>query len=532
MSTTDAAPAASRPAGSDLPRPDRFKPRGTVKGSKRGRIRAVVLLLVHVAAAIHIAQWLADGSTVSPIEPSETEEALDTGGVNAGMVFFGLAILSALLLGRWICGWACHFVAYQDACAWLLGRVGLRPRPVRARLLILAPAVVAFFMFAWPVLDRWLVGEPAPEWQAALTTTEFWRKFPGLWMALITIAVDGFLLVWWLGAKGFCTFGCPYGAVFGAVEPLAMGRILVNDDCETCGHCTAVCTSNVLVHKEVAQHGMVIDPGCMKCMDCVSACPKDALRYGFAKPRPVSRGRALLTRWRKQQADFSWGEELLMVTVWAATTYFVYRGLFGYVSLLLAVGLGVIAAITLVLGWRLVTRRDLSLQGRPLKVGGSLKTAGLVAAVVVVTWLGFTGYAAWLTREIRMGRELAQTTLAGGFTPPEARSRLDESVAHLETALAATPVEDVGLHTLLGLVERERGRFDPTHFTAAEHHLRIAYRNEPDPRVIIPLTDVLAMRGAFDEAEPLLREVLERFPDYAPAMQRLEMLEAQRQQGR
>ena len=29
---------------------------------------------------------------------------------------------------------------------------------------------------------------------------------------------------------------------------------------------------------------MVVDPGCMKCMDCVSVCPNDALYFGFGKP--------------------------------------------------------------------------------------------------------------------------------------------------------------------------------------------------------------------------------------------------------
>ena len=32
--------------------------------------------------------------------------------------------------------------------------------------------------------------------------------------------------------------------------------------------------------------GMVVDPGCMKCMDCVSVCPNDALYFGFG-PLPI-----------------------------------------------------------------------------------------------------------------------------------------------------------------------------------------------------------------------------------------------------
>ena len=71
---------------------------------------------------------------------------------------------------------------------------------------------------------------------------------------------------------------------FSLADKLAPGKIRVTDACNQCGHCTATCTSNVLVHAEVKQYKMVVDPGCMKCMDCISVCPNDALYFGFGKP--------------------------------------------------------------------------------------------------------------------------------------------------------------------------------------------------------------------------------------------------------
>ena len=39
---------------------------------------------------------------------------------------------------------------------------------------------------------------------------------------------------------------------------------------------------------------MVVDPGCMKCMDCISVCPNDALYFGFGKPTiAVSKSKAI-----------------------------------------------------------------------------------------------------------------------------------------------------------------------------------------------------------------------------------------------
>jgi polyferredoxin len=250
-----------------LPVPARHRPRGTPRPSQRSRARALVLVLVHAAILIHVAHWKVTGATWTPMEPSEAMQTLELGYVNAGFLLFAAATLATLVLGRFFCGWACHVVAYQDLCAWLLKKVGLRPRPVRSRLLVFVPLGAALYMFVWPQVARLLEGRAFPGFELHLTTTDLWATFPGPWVATLTLLVDGFLVVWLLGAKGFCTYGCPYGAVFGLADRASRGRIRVTDACQGCGHCTATCTSNVEVHAEVARYGQVVDTGCMKCLD-------------------------------------------------------------------------------------------------------------------------------------------------------------------------------------------------------------------------------------------------------------------------
>ena len=254
-----------------LPRLDRHKPKGDgVRRSKVSRLRAWVLVGVHVVIGVHIWHWLATGESVTPVEPSEAMQTFELGKINAGFLLFVGLIASTLIFGRWFCGWACHVVALQDLCAWLLKKVRLKPRPLRSRLLVLAPWVVAFHMFVWPHVHHWLdpVEKPMPdEWHWELTTDDLWVTFPGPIMAIGTFLVVGFLIVWWLGAKGFCTYGCPYGAFFTLADRVAPVRVKVNDACNACGHCTSVCTSNVRVHEEVARHKQIVDPGCMKCLD-------------------------------------------------------------------------------------------------------------------------------------------------------------------------------------------------------------------------------------------------------------------------
>ncbi|PYI72898.1 MAG: hypothetical protein DMF08_04945, partial [Verrucomicrobia bacterium] len=96
-----------------------------IRKSKTGRWRAGALMLLNLFMIAHIIQWRFTGRTVSPIEPSETMYTLQNGFVNAGFIFFSLAILATLIFGRFVCGWGCHILALQDFCGWLLKKMGL-----------------------------------------------------------------------------------------------------------------------------------------------------------------------------------------------------------------------------------------------------------------------------------------------------------------------------------------------------------------------------------------------------------------------
>jgi DUF971 family protein len=157
---------------------------GPIRPSKASKRRLVALILVHVAVLVHVAHWKIAGTTLTPLEPSESMQTLELGYVNAGFLLFVGAILLTMVVGRFFCGWACHVVAYQDACAWILGKLKLKPKPVRSRLLVSVPLGAAFYMFAWPTVYRFtmnLAGAdfPWPKWVLHLTTDDLWRTFPG-----------------------------------------------------------------------------------------------------------------------------------------------------------------------------------------------------------------------------------------------------------------------------------------------------------------------------------------------------------------
>ena len=362
---------------------------GPVRPSKRGRWRALSLSAVYVAAAAHVIHWKLTGRTLTPVEPSEAMQTLGQGLVNAGFVLFAILIVGTLIFGRFFCGWGCHIVALQDLCTWALRKMGVRPRPFRSRLLVFVPLLAAVWMFVIPSLLRLVMGAEHPAFRAAFFTDNLWGRFPGPWVAFLTLSVCGFLTVYLLGNKGFCTYGCPYGGVFGLVDTFAPGKIRVSDACDGCGHCTATCTSNVRVHEEVKLYQMVVNPGCMKCLDCVDVCPKDALSYGFGPPsRAKSQPRV---KPPQRDYDFTLGEEFAMAGIFLVSVV-ILRALYDAVPFLLALGLASMSAYTLLTAARMSYVRNLRYSRYQLTANGRATRAGRVFLVAAAAWTLFLAH--------------------------------------------------------------------------------------------------------------------------------------------
>jgi polyferredoxin/tetratricopeptide (TPR) repeat protein len=366
---------------------------GAIRPSRTSRWRAAALIALNLLMIAHVVQWWLTGRTVSPIEPSETMYTLRNGYVNAGFIFFTAALLATLVFGRFVCGWACHVLALQDFCAWLLKKMGVTPRPFRSRLLVFVPLLAALYMFVWPTTLRFLTKPKdaplVPAFTNHLVTSEFWATFPTLAVAVPFLFVCGFMTVYFLGSKGFCTYACPYGGFFAVADRVAPGRIRVTDACNQCGHCTAVCTSNVLVHAEVKAYGMVVDPGCMKCMDCVSVCPNDALYFGFGRPA-VTAPQSL-----PKHYSLTWPEELLGALVFLASLWAVWD-VYQLVPMLMALGWAAVTTFVALRTLRLFRSRDLAFHRFLLKASGRIQPAGWAFAAFALPWIVLTAHSGWV----------------------------------------------------------------------------------------------------------------------------------------
>jgi len=442
---------------------------------------------------------------------------LELGQLNAGFVFFALALLSTLLFGRFLCGWGCHLVALQDLCGWIMKRLGVRPRPFRSRLLVYGPLALALYMFVWPTVKRWsgLAPRPFPGFTNHFVTSGFWDTFPGPWFAALTLAVCGFAAVYFLGAKGFCTYGCPYGALFAGLDRFAPGRILVSDACIQCGHCTVTCTSNVRVHEEVKLYGRVTDVGCMKCMDCVSVCPTGALRFGFALPRlPWKKGPAAV-RPPARRYDLTLGEELVLAAV-ALVAFLAFRGLYDGPPLLMSAGLGGLTGFAALLAWRVVRRPDARLQNVRLKVSGKLRPAGIAFVTLSVLWLAFTAHSAFVqwhrqlgVRALARGEATRAEVLDGSYRARSYsaahRRAMERAYRHLSLAHRWGIVDVAEVELGLAWLHLLRGED-----AAAEASIRAAIALDPEqPSRHLDLSDFLLSRGRAEEAADELARAVE-----------------------
>jgi polyferredoxin len=407
--------------------------------SRPARWRIVSLVVVHLLIAAHVIHWQLAGRSLSSIQLSDAGRFASEGVATAALFLFAVLLVVTLLFGRIFCSWACHMLALQEACRWMLGKLGVRPKLMPSRLLWLVPFGAAFYAFLLPVVERLWLGVPFPTPQLALTSNHLWANLPGPVEAVAAILVGGLTMVYLLGSLSFCKYVCPYGAVFAVADNLALGRIRLTGECDACARCTAACTTGVRVHEEVLRLGMVANSGCMRCFECVSACPQEALAYRLGRPALTAGSRAGLTHYA-----FSWPEEGGLIGLFGLS-FVALHGVYNAVPLLLALAVsGVIAYLGVLAARVVVARRPVQVRGIALTRAGHWSPAGGVVVGIALAALVLVGHSA-----VVQYHDWRASAALGELGFPRARA----SYSDTEVAVASRAAAHLDFCSRYGLVD-------------------------------------------------------------------------------
>jgi tetratricopeptide (TPR) repeat protein len=187
---------------------------------------------------------------------------------------------------------------------------------------------------------------------------------------------------------------------------------------------------------------MVVDPGCMKCMDCVNVCPNDALYFGFGKPTLlVPKSNAI-----KRNYSVTWPEEIVGAAVFLGS-FLAVRGVYALVPFLMALGCATITTFLTLKTWRLFKANELSFYRFNLKSSGKIRKAGWVFVAFSVAWIGLNAHSGWIRYHEYLGDRafqkiqipdelaLAQRDPAPWLSPID-RENIQEGKKHFQAARA------------------------------------------------------------------------------------------------
>ena len=207
----------------------------------------------------------------------------------------GFLILLGVLLGRFICGFLCPFGWFQELLHKIptkkLSTKKLKPLTYLkyAVLLVMVVLLPAFLVndvgMGDPFFCKYLCpagilegGIPLSLADTGIRASLGWLF---TWKSCILLGVVVLSVFFY---RPFCKWLCPLGAFYGLCNKISVYRLEVDQSkCTSCGACSRVCQMDVDVFR-TPNHAE-----CIRCGDCVAACPHQAITKTFSLKKQTNK---------------------------------------------------------------------------------------------------------------------------------------------------------------------------------------------------------------------------------------------------
>jgi len=244
------------------------------------RWRTLIRIILVLLMTLHVVTWYTFNiHAAGSIGIEAFFSGLSRGVINAGVIFWVVVFISAILLGRAFCGWFCWFGGYLELIEWgIIDKWKIKfPRRILLYLGVLPFVALALKVYS-SLLVIWIEKGFPDVFTFRLGDVEPWGGQQTGISILLTAILYGPVLLFVFGRKAWCRYLCPIGALLKIFSAVKIGGVrLVNNECIGCGKCNRACDMQVDVMGDLNTHGEVYSSDCIGCLKCTNACPTDAI---------------------------------------------------------------------------------------------------------------------------------------------------------------------------------------------------------------------------------------------------------------
>jgi ferredoxin-type protein NapH len=173
-----------------------------------------------------------------------------------------MGIVGSLFNGRYVCGNLCPRGSFYDRLMAPISRKRSIPEWLRSNVLRWTLFVVMMAFMIVRIL------------QNPLDLMHWGRVF---WVMCVVTTIIGIPLALLIHPRTWCSL-CPIGTVQSAIGGQKNQLQIDANLCRSCALCEHACPMNLAIVKH-KDSGVVSEPDCLRCSECIAVCPVQALTF-------------------------------------------------------------------------------------------------------------------------------------------------------------------------------------------------------------------------------------------------------------